>query len=114
MPVAAREVAALEERTTSGTSEAISLEPLGETLYLMVSVAAVTGRSPTLDLSVEWSHDGSVWAVADNDTFRQITQADTQVIKGFNIKAPLYRVRWVLDGASPSFTFSVGESASGS
>lgn len=64
---------------------------------------------PTLDLSVEWSHDGARWGASEPaDTFAQITAAKT-VVKRFDVRAPLCRIRWAIAGTTPSFTFSVAQ-----
>lgn len=104
----ARTVVASAARTTSSNSGGIRGR-FGESLALLVDVSAVTGTSPTLDLSVEWSHDGTTFAAAESaDSFAQITGTKTTV-KRFDAKGPFYRVVWATAGTSPSFTFSVSE-----
>lgn len=96
-------------RTATGVSSAISLAVEGDSLSLLADVTAVSGVGPTLDLTVEWSHDGTSWAVAEPaDSFAQITAAKT-VAKTFTVKGPMYRVRWAIGGTTPSFTFSVAQ-----
>lgn len=114
MPVLeAREVIAPTARTASGTSAAIPLGSRGDSVNLTVDVSAVSGTVPTLDLSIEWSHDGTAWAPSEPaDTFNQVTGTATRV-RRFDIKAPRYRLRWAIAGTSPSFTFGVREYVSG-
>lgn len=107
-------------RTATGNSGAISLHEAlkvdaGEvdidSINLVVDVTAVSGTSPTLDLSVEWSHNGTDFAAVDTpDTFTQIT-GTTKKVKRFTIKGSHYRVVWTLAGTSPNFTFSISEVA---
>lgn len=110
---AVREVVASAARTTTGTSNAIAAASLGNEpgtrLNLVVNVTAVSG-TPTLDLTVEWSHDGgTTWATADPaDAFTQITTAVAKA-KQFAIKTPTYRLRWTIGGGTPSLTFSIQE-----
>lgn len=105
-----REVVASAARTVTGTSAAINPGRLGSRVNLLADVTAASGTTPTLDLTVEWSHDaGTTWAASDPaDAFTQITAATVKA-KQFNVKAPTYRVRWTIAGTTPSFTFSVRE-----
>lgn len=104
-----REVVASAARTATGQSSAIGTTGHGDNVGLLVAVTAVSGATPTMTLSVEWSHDGTTWAQADApDTFSQITAA-SQKVKMFDRKAPYYRVVWTIAGTVPSFTFSIKE-----
>lgn len=109
----ARTVVSSAARTATGNSGAVGLlHASASRLNLLVDVTAVTGTSPTMDLTIKWSHDGSTFGGADGtaDTFAQIT-ATGAVSKQFTVKAPHYRVEWTLGGTTPSFTFSVSEQA---
>lgn len=100
-------VLASAARTTTGTSPGIILGDAGDVLALAVNVSAVSGTTPTLDLAVQWSHDGTTWFAADvPDTFVQVTAAK-QTSKTFVIKGPRYRFSWTIGGTTPSFTFDV-------
>lgn len=93
-------------RTTSGNASS-GVDDLGNNVCVQVSVTASSGTTPTLDISVEWSMDGTIWSpAATPDTFTQIT-ATTSVVKTFTTKAPLYRIVYAIGGTTPSFTFSV-------
>jgi hypothetical protein len=95
-------------RTTSGNSGAIGLVDAGGQLALLVNVTAASGTTPSMTLTVQWSHDGTNFADNDTaaDTFTAITTTKTTV-KTFPIKAPFYRVAWAITGTTPSFTFTV-------
>lgn len=80
--------------------------PIGSKLAIALDVTAVTGTTPNMTVSVQWSHDGTAWFDGDPaDAFTAITAAAKKV-KMFDQKAPLYRLSWVITGTTPSFTFS--------
>jgi hypothetical protein len=92
-------------RTASGDSG-----PLGgfgdeSTLRVQLDVTAATGTSPTLDVVVEDTLDGTNWNVVG--TFAQKVAVGREVL---NVTAPFtdrLRVRWTIGGVDASFTFSV-------
>ena len=81
-------------------------------INLMATVTAVSGTTPTLDLSVQWSNDGgTTWAGADTaDSFAQIT-ATKNTVKQFAVKGAMFRVVYTIGGTTPSFTFSLTATA---
>jgi hypothetical protein len=88
------------------TSSAIGLRPERDsTIYVHVYATAVSGTTPSLAVSLEWSHDGVNFAPADGtaDTMTAIT-AVGGLVKGFTIKAPYFRIKEVVTGTTPSFT----------
>lgn len=101
-------VLASAARTATGTSSGLGLatEPSSK-VAIGLDVTAVSGTSPTLDIAVEWSHDGSTWLAAQSaDTFTQATAA-TAAVKVFDVKGQHLRVAYTIGGTAPSFTFSV-------
>ena len=99
-------VLAAAARTTSGNATILAADT-GDTLSLQVDVSAASGTTPTLDISVQWSMDGTTWSsAATPDTFTQIT-ATASTVKTFQVKAPNFRVVYAIGGTTPSFTFSV-------
>jgi hypothetical protein len=94
-------------RTTSG-SAASTVDDTGDTVSIWVNVTAVSGTTPTLDISVQWSPDGTTWADVDTtpDAFAQITTTKA-VVKTFPDRAKFYRVSWAVGGTAPSFTFTI-------
>jgi hypothetical protein len=97
--------AASAARTTSGNSGA-QVSEKGLSLHLLAAVTAVSGTTPSMTLSVEWSHDGTTFAASDPaDVFTAVTAA-TNVVKAFANKAPFFRLVWTITGTTPSFTFS--------
>lgn len=105
----AAEIVASAARTVTGNSGMVNPGEDGETLCLLVNVTAVSGTTPSMTLSVEWSADGVVWAVPEAaDAFTALTTAVNRV-KAFERKAPFYRVVWTISGTTPSFTFTINE-----
>lgn len=84
----------------------------GAKLSILLDCTAVSGTSPTLTLSVQWSLDGgTTWADADPaDAFAAITAAAKKA-KAFDRKGSHYRLLWTIGGTTPSFTFSARASA---
>lgn len=101
-------VAASAARTATGNSGAQTLLDKGAMLDVLVDVTAVSGTTPSMTVSVEWSQDGgTTFAQADPaDQFTALTAAATKA-KNFVIKGNAYRVVWTISGTTPSFTFSV-------
>lgn len=75
-------------------------------LRVQLEVTAVAGTTPTLDVLIEDTVDGTNWNTIG--TFAQKTGVSREVI---NITTPFtsrVRARWTIGGsAGPSFTFSV-------
>ena len=92
-------------RTTSGTGTALTGYGKVTAMRCQLNVTAASGTSPTLDVVIEDTLDGTNWNTVG--TFTQATGATRQVI---NISAPFgdtVRTRWTIGGTSPSFTFAV-------
>jgi len=102
------EVVASAARVSTGNSAAINPGEAGETLCLLVNVTAASG-TPSMILSVEWSNDGTAFAVPEvADAFTAIT-GTTVKVKTFERKALFYRIVWTISGGTPSLTFAVSE-----
>jgi hypothetical protein len=74
-------------------------------LRVQLDVTAAAGTSPTLDVVVEDTLDGTNWNVVG--TFAQKVAVGREVL---NVTAPFtdrLRVRWTIGGVGASFTFSV-------
>lgn len=99
------EVVASAARTTSGNSGDLPHYGPAETLRAQLNVTAASGTTPTLDVVIEDTLDGTNYNTIG--TFAQKTAAGREVI---NITTPFSdttRVKWTVGGTSPSFTFSV-------
>lgn len=96
--------------TANGTAQSAEKATF---LNLLVDVTASSGTTPTLDLTVEWSMDGTNFGAAQAaDSFTQFT-ATGRAFKQFSIKAPFYRLVWTIGGTTPSFTFSAARYTTG-
>ena len=99
-------------RTTTGNSGALRLDPSADSVNVAVFVTAVSG-TPNLVLSVEWSNDGTNFAIADTaDAMTAITTAVARV-KSFPVKGLFMRLVWTITGGTPSLTFSVDVGSAG-
>ncbi len=94
-------------RTTSGQQEIPFANDNGN-VTVCVNVTAAGGTTPTLNLSLEESADGTTWfpVVAG----AQLTAAGQQrlaIVPGTHgATHRRIRLRWVIAGTSPTFTFT--------
>jgi hypothetical protein len=94
-------------RTTSNTQ---TLDPLWgyvQALRMQLDVTAASGTTPTLDVVLEDSLDGTNWNTVK--AFAQKIAAGREVVNVLpadQFGQPL-RMRWTIGGGTPSFTFSV-------
>ena len=87
--------------TTTGTGWLV--ERYTEAI-VVVDVTAVSGTSPTLDITVQTSADNSIWATLT--TFTQITSVSTNIKFISNI-GKYVRVKYTIGGSStPTFTMT--------
>ena len=94
------------EETATGNSGSMAITG-GDKLGISVDLTAITAG--TLDVSIEWSPDGSNFGVADGtaDSLTQFLQAGGAKVlsKSFDVKAPYFRVVWTI-GTGPA-TFAI-------
>lgn len=76
-----------------------------KTLRAQLNVSAASGTTPTLDVVLEDTLDGSTWNTIG--TFTQKTAVSREVINVTTPFAERLRARWTVGGATPSFTFSI-------
>lgn len=89
-------------RTATGMGSLSHETAHRRTLALVLAITAATGTTPTLDVTVQTSRDGSTWYTAG--TFTQATATGTQR-KTFALDRYV-RLAWTIGGTTPSFTFS--------
>jgi hypothetical protein len=92
-------------RTSSGDSGVLAGWGRPSVARVQLDVTAAAGTSPTLDVVVEDTLDGTSWNVIG--TFAQKVAVGREVL---NVTAPFtdrLRVRWTIGGVGASFTFSV-------
>lgn len=95
-------------RTANGQQE-INLSNDFNNMSVLVNVTAVSGTTPTLRFHLEDSLDGTTWFPIQSST-ADITAAGTFRLF-FDLgtagaTAPRTRLRWVIAGTTPSFTFA--------
>jgi hypothetical protein len=93
--------------TANGNGAARELGDKG-TARLLLDVTAVSGTSPTLNVTVETSFDGATWRTVG--TFAQKT-AVSQERKSFPGLDRFVRISRTTGGTTPSFTFEVSGDA---
>lgn len=101
-------LAASEARATSDSGAAIDLGDRG-TLRLSLAVTARSGTKPSLHALVETSADGSTWRQLGS--FTAVNDATGSERRSFPGADRYVRLRWVISGTDPSFTFSASGDA---
>lgn len=92
-------------RTASGSGTAVFGFGKAAMIRAQIQVTAASGTSPTLNVVLEDTLDGTNWNTIG--TFAQLTAAGREVI---NVVVPFgdqVRCRYTIGGTSPSFTFAV-------
>ena len=96
-------------RTASGASDQFTAKAI-TAIVVEVDVTAASGTSPTLDLDLEDSFDGTTWNKVADVNSANITAAGVTV-KRLNLKdTPVtgrLRFSYTVGGTTPSFTFTV-------
>ena len=103
-------------RTTTGNSGVLGGRYGGYTqIRAQLDVTAVTGSTPTLDVTIEDTLDGSNWNTIG--TFTQATGVTREVIEIYPKETPgagfaatfsgRFRIVWTIGGTTPDFTFSL-------
>lgn len=98
-------LAASAARTSSGDTGVLTGWGVPDMARVQLEVTAAAGTSPTLDVVVEDTLDGTTWNVVGS--FAQKVAAGREVINLSTPFADRLRVRWTVGGTTPSFTFSV-------
>jgi len=132
IPALTRELVASAARTTSSNSGAILLtDGRFDNFLVALNVSAASGTSPTLDVYIQQSLDGGTTFVdvarfaqqtttTSNSHYINLASGANNVVAGAvgdatisasaigtTLISQTLRVKWVVGGTSPSFTFSV-------
>lgn len=111
MPYTEEIILASAARTTSSQTAALPGFGAADKLLLQLVITAVSGTTPTLDVVIEDTLDGTNWRnVATFPQKNSTTFAATNVqqVLPAAVFADRLRVRWTIGGtATPTFTFSV-------
>lgn len=79
---------------------------LGGAMAVVVDATAVSGTSPTLDVTVEYSADGENWTAAETpQAMTQLTATGIES-KRFNCEGAQFRLVQTIGGTTPSFTYT--------
>lgn len=92
-------------RTATGNSGAIYGLGPASSLRVQLDVTAASGTTPTLDVIVQDTLDGTNWNTVG--TFAQKVAAGREVINITTPFADAIRISWTVAGTTPSFTFAV-------
>ncbi len=92
-------------RTASGNSGVFTGYGVASTLRAQLDVTAASGTTPTLDVVIEDTLDGTNWNILAS--FGQKTAPGREVVNVSTPFANRIRARWTIGGTTPSFTFSV-------
>ena len=100
-------------RTATGSSAVVPVPSTAESISFLANVTAVSGTTPSMTLTVEWTNDGTTFASSDPvDTFTAITAVSAKV-KTFAVRGSACRLTWTISGTTPSFTFDVSATVTG-
>lgn len=91
-------------RTTSGDSGTLDSNGFGMAVFF-INITAVSGTTPTMQISFDVSEDGSNWSELIKTV--RFTAATTYREQRISLSAKYYRYRWTIAGTTPSFTFSM-------
>lgn len=92
-------------RTTTGTSSEVAGFESATSLVVQLNVTAASGTSPTLDVVLQDTVDGTNW-----NTVATFTQATAVTRSVQRVTVPFtnrLRISYTIGGVTPSFTFSV-------
>lgn len=99
------EVVPSAARTASGNSGVLYGWGSASKLRAQLDVTAASGTSPTLDVVIEDTLDGTNFNTVA--TFTQRVAVGRQVVDVTGLFTDRVRVRWTIGGTTPSFTFNV-------
>lgn len=88
--------------TTNGQTANLTVDALGE-LLVGINITSVTGTTPVLNIYVDSLGVDGVWYNIWSGS--QISSDGSQVAQLTNFGQTI-RLRWVIGGTTPSFTFS--------
>lgn len=91
-------------KTATGTGTAFATDQV-DSLNATLVVSAASGTTPTLDLTLETTADGTNFY--DVASFPQQTTTNAGVARIFGPVGSSCRWKWTIAGTTPSFTFAV-------
>lgn len=104
------ELLASAARTASGQSDQYATYGPVTAVVIEVNVTAVSGTTPTLDVDLEDTFDGTTWNKVSDINAADIT-ATGVTVKRINLRdtpcTNRLRIKYTIGGTTPSFTFTV-------
>lgn len=97
--------------TATGNSGSFSINSQFGVWHL--DVTAVTGTSPTLDITIEEFDPGSGNWIDTGLSFTQVTATGSQRVVHNPVLSAQHRAVWTIGGTTPSFTFSLAFTGKG-
>jgi len=96
-------------RTTTANGTGVDVTDYEGVATVLLTSAAGTGTTPTLDVKLADSADNSTWADIPGATFAQVTTAASEQLLAFDVQAArkFVRAQCTIAGTTPSFTFAV-------
>ncbi|MFD8882383.1 hypothetical protein ACFV0H_07645 [Streptomyces erythrochromogenes] len=98
-------VLASAARTTTASSGPVAAAGQVTVAVLLVHCSAASGTTPTLDVALEQSANGTDWSAVTGGAAAQLTAAGNRVATGL-VTANYVRATATIGGTTPSFTFS--------
>lgn len=92
-------------RTATGNGSAFDTQSIDE-LEATLVISAASGTTPTLDITLETTADGTEF-YAVPQTFPQQTTTQAGVSRVFGGLGSSSRWKWTIAGTTPSFTFTI-------
>lgn len=78
----------------------------GDDIAVMIDATVVTGTSPSMTVSVQWSYNATDWFTADPADVMTAVTAAGKAVKSFTVKGNYARLNYAITGTTPSFTFA--------
>lgn len=96
--------------TAAGNTASVPvyLGDVGSNVNCLVAVTAVSGTSPSLSVSLQWSWDGTTWVTGSAaEAFAAFTAVGNQLLT-VPSRGLYFRASWPLPaGTTPSFTVTI-------
>lgn len=89
----------------TGTGDELDMGACFGAMTMTLTVSEHAGTTPTLDVVVEHSHDGSTWATLGS--FTQVTTTDGSETKTFGPCRQHIRGKATLGGTNPVYSFTL-------
>jgi hypothetical protein len=108
---AIKALVSIRPQAVTSTTNGIAVDTQGyNSAAVVLEVGAVSGTSPTLDVKIQESDDGSAWSDVSGAVFTQVTAANnSQVLRleGLTSRKKYLRAVATPGGTSPNFQTTV-------